>query len=323
MPRFYQYADLVAARPVPLTDISWLAGQISRLPPFVHGVAVLCGSVAWGKPSWRSDIDVATFRTGSFPDIKPAIDEVIRAYEASARTQVLLPRADAIIVGVESERLVTRANLVRGSMPITQTQTIREVFAATSLRFFDHIGSLAAAKGQPWRAFHANYLSGVNQDRQVRRDEMRTYVASFADTWRQQPLRSISLDPTGRLDQHQLDVMAFAENFPFHLMRQVLAERGRYPSPDRAANVRAELAKLSGQSSKHLLDTLDPFLRITEQYAGIVDACRHEPPQISAREYHSRLVELFAALPFTEVEEAVWDYLSAKPPRRRRGTDDR
>jgi hypothetical protein len=316
MPRFYQYEELVSSAPMPLNDISWLAGQVSQLPPFSHGVAVLCGSVAWGKPSWRSDIDVATFRTDSFPDITPAIDEVIKKYEPSAKGRVLLPKVETIIVGTESEQLVTRDNLVAGSMPITQTQTIREVFAATSLRFFDHIGSLAATKGEPWRAFHSTYLSQVDRDRQTRRDEIRTYVTSFADKWRQQPLRSLSLDPSGDLDQNQLEVMGFAENFPIHLMRQILAERGRYPTPDRAPDVRAALAKLSGRWVKPLLESLDPFLRIDEEYAAIIAACRHKPPRMSVSDYHNRLTGLFETLPFADVEEVVWSYLSSKRWRR-------
>jgi hypothetical protein len=316
VPRFYQYDELVSSEPTPLSDISWLAGQVSQLPPLSQGVAVLCGSVAWGKPSWRSDIDVATFKTESFPDIAPAIDQVIKKYEESAKRRVLVPRVETITVGTESEVLVTRDNLVVGSMPITETQTIREVFAATSLRFFDHIGSLAAMKGEPWRAFHATYLSQVDQGRQTRRDQIRTYVTSFADTWRQQPLRSLSIDPSGGLDQAQLDVMGFAENFPIHLMRQILAERGRYPAPDRAPDVRAAFSKLSGRWVKPLLEKLHPFLRIDEEYAAIIAGCRQKFPRMSVSDYHNRLLALFEALPFAEVEEVVWNYLNSKSLRR-------
>jgi hypothetical protein len=296
---------------MPLGDISWLAGQVSQLSPFLGGVAVLCGSVAWGQPSWRSDIDVVTFRTESFPDVTPSIDNVITEYGKSAKGRFLLPRVDVVIVGAESQQLVTRDNLVRGSTPITQMQTIREVFAATSLRFFDHIGSLAATKGEPWRTFHSAYLSQVSRDRQTRRDEIRTYVTSFADTWRQQPLRSLGLDPSGNAHQNELDVMGFAESFPIHLMRQILAERGSYPSPDRAPDVRASFASLSAGWAEGLLRGLDPFFRIGEEYTEIVNACRRDPSQISASEYHNRLAELFGTLPFSDIEEVVWDYLSS------------
>jgi hypothetical protein len=311
MPRFYQYNELVTCQPIPPNDILWLAGQVSKLPPFLDGVAVLCGSVAWGQPSWRSDVDVVTFTTEAYPDIAPTIDKVVKDYKESAKGRYLIPRTDVIIIGAESQRLVTRENLVRGSTPITETRTIRELFAATSLRFFDHIGSLAAVKGNPWRTFHSAFLSQVSRDRHIRRDEIRTYVTSFADTWRQQPLHSLSLNPGRNADQDELDTMGFAENFPIHLMRQILAERGFYPSPDRAPAVCAAFAKLSEPWAENLMRKLDPFLHIGEKYTQIADTCRRESTEMSAVEYHNRLTELFADLPFTDVEEAAWDYLNS------------
>lgn len=308
MSRFYHYGELIAAMPVPVSDISWLAGQVSQLPPFVAGVAVLCGSVAWGQPSWRSDIDVVTFRTKAFPDIGPLLQEVVVQYGKAASRPLLLPRADTIVIGAEAQHLVTRKNLVRGSTPITQTQTIREVFAATGLRFFDHIGALARSKGVPWLEFHSSYLSRVARDRQTRRDGIRTYVTSFVDTWRQAPLRSLSLNPGGSAQQSELDAMAFAENFPIHLMRQILAERESYPSPDRAPDVRRAFAALPNRTAKRLLSSLAPFFQITGRYAEIIKMCQANPP-IAIHEYHERLVELFMGLPFADVEEAVWDYL--------------
>jgi hypothetical protein len=309
MPRFYQYDELVMRQPMPLSDILWLAGQVSKLPPFLDGVAVLCGSVAWGQPSWRSDIDVITFKTEAHPDIAPAIDAVIRSHQESTGERFLIPKADVIVAGAEAQRLVTRKNLVRGSADLNEKRTIREVFAATSLRFFDHIGSLAAAKGGPWRTFRSTYLSQVPQDSRTRRDEIRTYTTSFADAWRQQPLRSLSLNPDRNADHDELSAMGFAENFPIHLMRQILAERGSYPSPDRAPEVRALFAGLPQSWAKNLLEKLNPFFDIGEKYAQIASACRGGPARISASEYHNRLVELFANLPFADIEEAVWDYL--------------
>jgi hypothetical protein len=311
IPRFYEYHDLVTHQPVLPSDISSLANQVSRLPPFSSGVAVICGSVAWGSPSWRSDIDVVTFKTESFSDITPVIENAIKKYRGSTTGRLLIPRVDTITVGTESQHLVTRDNLVTGSMPITQMQTVREVFASTSLRFFDHIGSLAKARGEPWRTFHSSYLSQVSRKRRVRRGEIRTYAETFADTWRQEPLHSLNHDPDGDIGDSQLKLMSFAESFPLHLMRQILAERGHYPSPDRASDVRAAFARLSGRWAANLRSRLDPFLRIGEDYTKIVDSCRSSTLRISAGEYNSRLAELFGALPFAEVEDAVSGYLSS------------
>ena len=294
-------------------DISWLAGQLSKLPPFLDGVAVLGGSVAWGQPTWRSDIDVVMFATETFPDITAALNEVILEYENNTNGTLLLPKVDTVIVGSESERLITRDNLVRGSAPITESQTVREVFKSTSLRFSDHIGSLALTKGEPWRAFHSAYLSSAPGGREIRREEIRTYVTSFADSWRQQqqPLRSLSFDSNGNVDEAQLDMMGFVENFSIHLMRQILAERGCYPSPDRTPDVSASFKNLSTIWSENILMWLYRFLHIGEEYLEIIGDCKRPASPISSNEYWNRLVDVFDALPFADVEEAVWYYLNA------------
>lgn len=311
MARFYQYDELVKRDAMPLDDISWIAGQVSQLSALRAGTAVLCGSVAWGKPSWRSDIDVAAFTTSDSGSISGAINGVISRYNKSTKRRFLLPRADVIVVGTESRRLVTRKNLVRGSTPITQVRTTREIIAATSLRFFDHIGSLAAAKGGRWQAFHTEFLASASPDRHTRREEIRSYVSSFADLWRQQPLRSLQLDPGSGAGQAELDAMGYAENFPIHLMRQILAERGAYPSPDRAPDVRASFASLDAPWARNLLGKLDPLLTIGQRYYEIVQGCQGAPPRISADEYYTRLAELFGSSPFADVEEAVREYLGA------------
>ena len=214
MPRFYRYEELLRHQPMQPRDISWLGGKISQLSAFRDGVAVTCGSVAWGKPSWRSDIDIAAFKTQSHPDIAVPINDVIAGYSERTGNQFLLPRADIITVGAESQQLVTRDNLVRGSAPITQSQTIREIFRATGLRFSDHIGALALKKGDPWRTFRTRYLSGATVSMQTRREEIQEYVTGFADTWRQEPLSSLDLTTDGDFHESQLSVMSFSDPIP-------------------------------------------------------------------------------------------------------------
>jgi len=312
MPRFHRYDELVSKEPTPVNDILWLAGRIATLAPFAGGAAVFCGSVAWGKPFWRSDIDIAVFRTDRFTDIGPDVEMILREYDASTRGRYLTPKVDVIVVGIESERLVTRENLVTGSMPITSNQTVHEVFAATSLRFFDHIGSLAAAKGEPWRSFHKTYLARVQRDGKTRRNMIREYVTSFTDTWRRQPLRSLMFDPSRLPEAEQLEAMGFAENFPFHLMRQILAERCVYPRPDRADDIKAAFADLSGRYARKIREALEPFTRIEPTYTSLVADCQRPSGAILVEEYHRRLVALFDSLPFTEVEEVVWDFLTTR-----------
>lgn len=305
MPRFYSYEELVGFAPAPLDEISRLAARISDLDPFRQGFAVLCGSVAWGRPSWRSDIDVAVFSTESFPDIASAIGEITAKGSNGRSAQYLIPRVDTIYIGAESQQLVTRDNLVRGSAPITQMQTVREIFVAAGLRFSNHIGALAAVKGQPWRNFYTTYLSQLTHGRQQRRDGIRDYVSSFADDWRQGPRDAEVVES---FPQDQLNRMGYIENFPNHLLRQILAERGKYPSPDRAADVRVAFNALSDTWAKQLVDCLEPFLRVAPEYAALVEACRGARP-ISSSEYRDRLIRLFARISFDDVEEAVWTYL--------------
>jgi hypothetical protein len=310
MPRFYSYRELIERRPIPLEDISRLAAEVARLPPFLEGVAVLCGSIAWGRPAWRSDIDVIAFATESFPDISPAIRNVIEGYDELSGSRSLLPNSDVIVVGEETQKLVTRKNLVRGSAAIEELQTVREIFAAASLRFFNHIGSLATIKGEPWRTFHATYLSDVRHDRQSQRDGIRSYVTAFADQWRQRPLALNKLDQADHLQQRQLDIMGHVENFPIHLMRQILAERGLYPSPDRALEVCASFSSIPDGWAQRLFTLLDPFLLIGQRYESIVRACMDSPP-ITINEYYGNLMGLFDPLSFDDAEEAVWSYLGS------------
>jgi hypothetical protein len=317
MPRFHRYHELVSMEPTPVKDILWLAGRIGELPPFAGGAAIICGSVAWGRPSWRSDIDIAVFRTPTYTDMRPDVETILRQY-ATSGSRSLTPKADIIVVGTESERLVTRQNLVTGSMPITSNQTVHEVFAATGLRFFDHIGSLAAAKGDPWRSFHRTFLSGVQHDTKTRREMIKAYVTSFADTWRRQPLRPLTFAPDHPPESEQLEAMGFAENFPFHLMRQLLAERHVYPGPDRAENITSAFDRLSDGRAKKIRQALEPFIRIGPAYTSLVADCRRTSHPILVGEYHERLVTLFESLPFSEVEEVVWNSLTAQKLRRDR-----
>jgi hypothetical protein len=295
---------------VPLEELARLAAKVASLPPFREGVAVLCGSVAWGRPTWRSDIDVIAFATESFPDIAPQILGVIKGYDQLAGPPSLLPKSDVILVGAETQQLVTRENLVRGSAPIEELQTVREIFAVAGLRFFDHIGSLATVKGEPWRKFHSTYLAGIRHDRNAQRDSIQNYVTSFADQWRQRPLNSNEVDQIGRLQTTPLEVMGHVEGFPIHLMRQILAERGLYPCPDLAPQIRASFARIPDEWAQGLLASIEPFLLIGQRYESIVHACRDSTP-ITANEYYNRLMAIFDPLSFDGVEEAVWNYLAS------------
>ena len=102
MARFFFYDELAHLARTPVEDIQWLAGQISQLPPFVEGTAVLCGSVSWGKHSWRSDLDVAHFSTIQHPNINKLLEDVIQQYGTRTHNEFIAPRFDVITIGAES-----------------------------------------------------------------------------------------------------------------------------------------------------------------------------------------------------------------------------
>lgn len=313
MPRYLTYGEAVSTEPTPPDDVLWVAHRIGELPAFRDGFAVLCGSVAWGRPTSRSDIDVAVFRTPGTSGLDDGIAAVLRSYTEQVQGRHPVPQVDVIEIGALSERLVTRENLVTGSMPITSLRTEREVFAATGLRFHDHIGALAAAKGEPWQAFHTAYLAGVPRDKKTRTRQIRDYATSFATQWRGQPLRSMRY---GEPDAGQLKLMGFAQNFPVHLMRQILAHRAAYPAPDRAEDVLAAFGRLRGHRFDGVRAALQPFLQLDAGYAALTGRCRERPPQLAREDYYRELLALFGGLPFDAVEEAVWAYLGDGKPRR-------
>jgi hypothetical protein len=311
MTRFFAFDVINSRVPAPQNDVLWLAGRISELPEFVEGSAVLCGSVAWGQPTWRSDIDIALFKRKPGDDLSKAIEKILRAYDKSTNRRYVVPAVDFAIVGSESVKSVTRENLVSGSRPITEQQTVSEYIEAARLQLANHIGSLAAMKGDPWRSFHKTYLAGADDSREARRAAIRAYVSSFVGTWRQQPLRGAKADPGETLNEKQLDTLGHVENFPLHLMRQITAEIGRYPKPDRGPDVRAAFSVLPEEWVGKISDTLRPFAKINKEYQTIVDACRNGAGRMTKREYYSRLRMLIDPLPFADIEEVVWGYLDA------------
>jgi hypothetical protein len=113
-------------------------------------------------------------------------------------------------------------------------------------------------------------------------------------------------------------MMGFAENFAVHLVRQILAERSRYPAPDRAEDVFAAFNTINARWAKRIRASLEPFMRIGPGYTAIVAECRRQPSAMSETEYYNRMLTLFDSLQFADVEEAVWDFLNSRKLRRDR-----
>ena len=266
-----------------------VARQLAQHAPFERGVAVICGSVAWGGAHSRSDIDVACFQTEQLKNVQPDIQAISTTLLENENIQGFrIPRVDIILVGSESETSVTRDNLVTGSVPITETQTLREYFASNGLRFYDHIGSLAALKGEPWSTFHARYLQDVNRTKALRTEDARRYASSFVEAWRSAPPDTLGSGYEMGMSDMQVDVMSFAEKFPIHLMRQVLALRGRYPRPDRRNDVLGAFAQLRGKPMKGLMSSLMPLVEVGPKYDQLLAEVDAEPNEATLSDYSAR-----------------------------------
>jgi len=312
MARFYSYEEITVRIPAPMEDIQWLAGEIASLEPFVAGTAVLCGSVSWGKHSWRSDIDVAHFSTIAFPQIDRAIEEVVQKYVVRTSNQFIAPRADVITIGAESMANVSKHQSISTSLPtigVAKKGRVTDMFVETSLRFADHIGAIASLKGDPWQTFLDRYLSTVDRYQAGRRDMTRQYVERMTTQWAQQPLHRLNFDTDGSFTTKQLDLLGKSENYPVNLMRRILGDLGRYPSPDRTSDVRASFLALEEPWSKDLLAHFGPFFSLSERYEEIVVACRGPQSSLNQAGYNEQVCSLFIDLPFAEIQNSFWKYL--------------
>ena len=315
MARFFPYDEIVARILTPVEDIQWLAGQIMRLPPFVEGNAVLCGSISWGKHSWRSDIDVAHFSTISCPHVEQSIKAVIQRYDNHTRNRFIVPRVDVITIGAESLTLVNTgkgvsASVVSGGIR-GKKDRVSDVFEETAVLFADHISSIANLKGDPWQTFLERHLSSVDRSRQDRREATKRYVERMTKQWAQQPLHQLNVCQDGRFTAEQLDLISKSENYPVNLMRRILGDLDRYPCPDQASDVREAFSMLEEPWSKTLLAQFEPFFSLNEQYEGIVAACKRPETPLPAADYYEQVRSLFVALPFVEIQNSIWEYVGS------------
>ncbi len=313
MARFFPYDEITTCSRMPSEDTQWLAGQIANLQPFSAGTAVLCGSVAWGNQSWRSDIDIAHFSTITYPHIEKTVDDLVRRYLDRTMHRFISPRVDVITIGAESLTLVTESEAVSVSpssaLPPTGLDRVSDVFQETAVLFADHIGSLARLKGEPWRTFLERYLSPVIVGRQGRRDGIKDYVEKITTQWARQPLHPLDAGSYGRFTTKQLDLISRTENFPKNLMRRILGELGTYPRPDRADDVRIAFSALKEPWAKNLMVLFEPFFDIDRKYENIVAACREPKNPLTESGYYKQVRSLFIDLPFLEIQNNIWQYL--------------
>jgi hypothetical protein len=336
MARFLAYQDITTRDPPSRADIQWLAAQIAALPPFVSGAAVVCGSVSWGTHSWRSDIDIAHFRTRDHPAIEADIEKVLSDFHHRTGHKFITPRIDIAVIGEESPDVADKAeqkrreqeaarkkkrkqkeleaegNFSLGGPPTSLElleQTTLKIFADAVERFGDHIGCIAALKGQPWTGFFERYLSQGRRTAAEQREAISGYVNAVSGAWSQQPLHPLNRGPDGEFTARQLGLLGQAENYPVNLMRRLLAAQDKYPRPDRISDIKSSFSELPDAWARTIVAALPAFTALSEQYESLVEACRQPDGKPSAQEFHERIELAAAHLPFDAIQEAVWEYL--------------
>lgn len=320
MARILTYSVLTTRTLPRKSDVSELAWRISRLPAFTSGAAVVCGSVCWNSHAASSDVDVAYVATDAFP----RLDEEIRTARAAYRSEQTLerplsvPRVDIVLLatGSPTDLSATQGLSAVALSACAQAQTIdvARPLGDVALRFADHIGAIARMRGEPWHSFLKRHLSALSNDSGLRVHGIRAFVEAVCAVWESGPLRSSERDADGQFTAHQCDLLSQVSGFNLHLMRRVLGEIGRYPSPDRASDILAAFSGIDEPWARQILaaqPAFDGFVGAYHEMAATLQE-RAASPRWTSEAFHTRLEEMALALPLQPVREAVWSYLSSR-----------
>ncbi len=307
MSRFFAYRQLVGISPAPAPLVVGLSASVSRLPAFGSGLAVIAGSAAWATPSWRSDIDVAAFKSDHSLDLESGIAAVRQEFTDAHGTRFICPHVDIVWVGAEREELVERDNLVSKSAPIKEPRTIAEIFERVCVRLIDHLESLARVQGDPWRQFVTRFLSSADHGASLRRDVIREYVHAIAVEWKAQTFLDEGPNNSSELGPAELDALGSLEGFAYHLVRQILGEKQLYPAPDRRGDVRTALRLLDDPLSHELSNALAPLFALGDGYEQLALQVQTDR-EIDEGDFYRRLRSLAANVDIDAVENFVWTY---------------
>jgi hypothetical protein len=306
--RFYSYRQLVGLQPAPVPFIRALAAEISQLPAFIAGRAVLAGSAAWGSSSWHSDVDIVAYMSHESQSLESDIAAAVDAFEKAQGGIYLSPRVDVVWVGSEREELVERDNLVSNSAPIKEPLTIAEIFDRVCIRLLDHLLALAEVKGDPWRKFITRHLGDAASSSSLRHDVVREYAQAAAEQWRMQKFHLGTADDVSVLTADELDALSNAEGFANHFTRQLLGDNGVYPAPDRRRDVRGAVSLLPATLRDDLVCVTRPLFALGEGYEELAEHCQRGVT-IAEGDFYQRLRWLARAVDFDAIEEFVWRYV--------------
>lgn len=308
MARVFSWLDLVRKVPAERADINRMANEIGRLRSVVAGYGILIGSAAWGEASWRSDIDVLSFKCNLTTNLSSEIDGLRGQYEKTL--QHSMPNVEIIWVGAEREDMVERDNLVSGSAPILEPRRVSEILDRVRVRLSDHVRALARAKGNPWQTFADTYLKPTAADDALLLEIVKDYSVKSAESWRELDWATNG----GALTEAHLKQLGYAEGFAIHFARLILSTQRSYPIPDRRKDVQVAITQL-GRWGDRLSTALAPFFALSIKYNELARRIRDDEP-VTRTEFDRDLLSAAADIDFGAVESFTWSYLSECASRR-------
>jgi hypothetical protein len=329
MSRIFTYKEIWDGRIPTPEQISTIIARAQELPEFKNGNAIVFGSAALGKHTWRSDIDIATYDpTHDLIDPLPPgwqridLDNVRMRLHQIVQDVIGKPKKepwmlDSWAANAEAcdpaKHIVNLVSLndpfdgdnVDGMYhePGAPSKAPRPRFFSPTLR--DHFRMLAQYKGGRHRDFYemVPWKRGVTRTYAIRR-----YCAYFYDF-------RVSMNiAESRFSWHESDVSPVwmncsmwqygrIESFPKHLMRKILAQKHSYPTPDTPDLLIERFRLLPFDWAPQLLELFTPFLEWNDRYADLVD--RAKKCDVTPKQYVKEIDDYFNALPIRQIGHIV------------------
>lgn len=282
MARFFSYKEIERGLITTPEMISEIAAALMELEMFKQGQAVVFGSVAWGTHTWRSDIDVANFSKAHW-DLHVPVGMVLFEFFKQR-----YGNEDGFTVG---EHLM---EVLSNQKPVSGNYFLPHISPSTR----DHFRLLARVKGEPWKTFLKNLKTIRFRSRLKDIDE---YLGIIVRHW-----AALNQQLIGKpwLSWDDFKALSALENFPKQLMRKILGEKKRLPSPDTVSQIREAFARLEEPWARELVPLFQPFFEIDPAYQALVNEMTNGR-KLAEAEYGQRVCQLFSKLPIKDIIQTV------------------
>jgi predicted nucleotidyltransferase len=278
MARFFSLKEIELGLVMTPESVAELATAINELEMFQAGEAVIFGSVAWGEHTWRSDIDVASFSKKRWEYHHPInmvlFDFFVERYGGK--------------IGREIQHHLIE--VLSNQKPVSGNYFVPKISPSTR----DHFRLLAKVKGGPYRAFYKGLKVIKFRSRLA---DIREYLEIIMWHWESLNKRLVKAK---WLDWDQLKKLAALENFPKQLMRKILGEKKRLPSPDTVSQIRKRFSELAEPWTQEAAALFEPFFLIDAKYGEIVHSMSGGRP-LPEQEYDHAICQLFTNLPVPSI----------------------